>query len=378
MVRDRLAKIGWIAVAVWVLVYAPMAFEYMSRFFFSGPALWDHAYSAAVGNSQALGPGSIHAVQSARYNENAAVLVAHTTLAAAAIALAVFQLSSRSRKRIAVHRRLGRILVPTVIVAMIAAMTFLAIVGPSGTFDGPAFTLQLWGLAIGTTAGAVLGWLAIRRRQIGAHQIMMSYMFALLCTAPFLRLGYLLFGLAWPHETQEISNLAGAAVLAYLAPSSAFVVAAFVPSPRSARHPARWLTPPIEFAAATSGAIGAATLFWQYRYHFNGFDRVTLTWFTVGALVTGAAIVKRITVRDDRGRNDSALYLASVALGFPLTALLWAAYTTVFTTTAAFYGALLTGPAVAISLGVLAIAASRHHHSSGSHLASAAPIEAIA
>lgn len=376
MVRDRLAKIGWVAVAAWALVYAPMAFEYMSRFFFSAPALWDHAYSAVVGNRQALGPGSIYAVQSTRYHDNAAVLVAHTTLAAAAISLAVFQLSSRSRKRIAIHRRLGRILVPTVIVAMIAAMTFLVIVGPDGTFDGPAFTLQLWGLAIGTTAAAVLGWLAIRQRQIGAHQILMSYMFALLCTAPFLRLGYLLFGLAWPHQTQEISNLAGAAVLGYLAPSSAFVVARFAPSPRSARHPARRLTPRIELAFATSGAIGAAALFWQYRHHFNGFDRVTLTWFTVGALVTGGAIVKRISARDDLGRNDWSLYLASVSLGFPITALLWAGYSVVFATSAAFYGALLTGPAVGISLGVLAVAASRQHYGARTSVAPAAPAEA--
>lgn len=362
MTRDRLARIGWIAVAAWVLIYAPMAFEYMSRFFFSGPALWDHAYSATVGDRQALGPGSIYAVQSTRYHDNAVVLLAHTTLGAAAVALAVFQLSARSRRRIAVHRRLGRVLVPTVIIAMLAAMAFLAIVGPTGTFDGPAFSLQLWALAIGTATGAVLGWIAIRRHQIGAHQILMSYMFALLCTAPFLRLGYLLFGLAWPHGTQATSNLAGAGLLAFLAPSSAFVVAGFVRSPNTARHPGRWLTPPVELLLAAVGAAGAGALLWQYDRQFDGFDRVTITWITVALLLCVLAAVKRVTARHGRARDDWALYLASVTLGFPLTAVLWALYSVFFTTAAAFYGALLTGPAVTISVGMLAITASRRHH----------------
>lgn len=359
MTRDRIAKLGWIAAATWVLLYAPVAFEYMSRFFFSGPALWDHVYSGVVGQRQALGHGSIYAVQSGRYRDNAVAMVVHTTLGASAVALAVYQLSARSRRRLATHRRLGRVLLPIVIVAMLAAMTFLVSVGTSGTFDGAAFNLQLWALALATAASAVLGWVAIRRRQVGAHQILMSYMFALLTTAPFLRLGYLVLGLAWPHSTQEVSNLAGAAILGFLAPSSAVVVARFVRAPRTARHPGRLITRPRARALAAAAVLGTAVLAWQYAAQFDGLDRVTLTWVLTGLLVAGVAARLRATATRDQARADWTIYLASLALSPAVTLVLWGVYSLAFSVSAAFYGALLTGPPLAVTIGVLALVSSR-------------------
>lgn len=359
MTRDRIARIGWIAAAAWVLLYAPTAFEYMSRFFFSGPALWDHAYAGVVGDHQALGHGSIYAVQSGRYRDNAVTMVVHTTLGASAVALAVYQLSARSRRQLATHRRLGRVLLPAVIVAMLAAMTFLASVGTSGTFDGAAFNVQLWALALGTASSAVLGWVAIRRRQVGSHQILMSYMFALLSTAPFLRLGYLVLGLAWPNSTQAVTNLAGAAVLGFLAPSSVVLVARFVRVPRTARHPGRLLTRPLGRGLAASGVLGGAVLVWQYAHYFDGLDRITLTWAVTGLVLVGLAARLRATATRAEARADWTVYLASLALCPTLTVMLWGIYALAFSATAAFYGALLTGPPVAVSIGVLALAASR-------------------
>lgn len=359
MTRDRLARIGWIAVALWVLLYAPMALEYMARFFFDGPQLWDHVYSGVVGHQQAMDAGSIHAEQSERYQQNAAVMVMHTTLGAVAILLAVFQLSARSRRRIVVHRWLGRVQVLLVVAAMSAAMGFLIVVGPSGTYDGPAFHVQLWALAAGTLLGTLSGWAAIRRRQVGPHRILMAYAFALLCTAPFLRLGYLVFGVAWPHATQEVSNLAGAGVLAFLAPSSAFVVARFVKAPRSARHPGRLLSARVLAVLAVLAAAGFVGLVWRYADHFSGLDRVTGCWVTAGVVVAVIAIRCRWRAADDTARHDWNLYLASLSAALPATALLWAAFAAVWGLEAGYYAALLTGPALTISLGVVAVVAGR-------------------
>ncbi|GAB2975114.1 DUF2306 domain-containing protein [Nocardioides montaniterrae] len=359
MTRDRLARIGWIAVACWVVLYAPMALEYMARFFGPGPQLWDHVYSGIAGSGQALGAGSIHAVQDQHYRQHAAVMVMHTTLGALAILVAVFQISARSRRRIVVHRWLGRVQVTLVVVAMSAAMAFLVAVGPSGTFDGPAFNAQLWALAVGTLIGTVLGWIAIRRRQVGPHRILMTYAFALLCTAPFLRLGYLVFGVVWPHGTQEVSNLAGAGILAFLAPSSGIVVARFVPAPRSPRLAARELSPVARAGFAALCVIGVAALGWQYAEHFSGLDRVSCCWWVAAAIVTLVSLRCRRAAADLSARRDWGVYLGCLQLAFPVTAALWAVFGAAWGVERGYYAALLTGPALAISVGVLVVAASR-------------------
>lgn len=359
MTRDRLAKLGWIAVAAWVVLYAPMAFEYMSRFFFHGPALWDHAYSGVVGNQQALGPESVYVVQSTRYHDNAIAMALHTALGALAILLAVFQLSARSRRRLAVHRWLGRVQVPLVIASMLTAMGFLIAVHPNGTFDGASFYLQLWALAAGTLLGTTFGWFAIRRRQIAAHRIAMTYAFALLCTAPFLRLGYLVFGLAWPHGTQATSNLMGAAILSFAAPSGAFVAARFVKAPRASRHLGARLTSPVMALLAAAGILGAAMLAWQYTQHFAGLDRITACWLSVAILVLAVAVRQRRTATDETAKQDWSAYLAAVLVSFPVAAALWVLFGAMFGPTAGFYGALLVGPGATISVGLMVIIASR-------------------
>ena len=212
MRTPRLATVAWFVIATVVLVYAPMAFEYTARLFGGGPELWDHTFSAAVGSDHALGAGSIHHEQQGVYSAHRWVLLTHTSLGSIAIALAVFQLTNRSRRRPGAHRIVGRVQATLAVTAMLGAMTYLVLVGPRGTYDGPAFYLQLWGLAIGTLAGTVLGVLAARQRHIASHRVLMTYAFALLCTAPFLRVLYILLGMAWPGVTQEVTNLAGGAI----------------------------------------------------------------------------------------------------------------------------------------------------------------------
>jgi uncharacterized membrane protein YozB (DUF420 family) len=355
MRTSRLATLGWITAATIVLLYVPMAAEYTARLFGGGPELWDHAYAATVGDSHALGPGSIHAVQAERYQEHRVVLLLHTLLASVAITLAVFQLTRRSRRRLAIHRWTGRVQVGLVVVSMTAGLTFLGLVGPEGTFDGPAFFIQLVALASATLLATLLGWLADPRRQVASHRVLMTYAFALLCTAPFLRVGYLLLGLAWPDQTQEVTNLAGGAIEAVWAPMAAILAARFVPAPRR-RDQARPLPHALGWAPVLLGGLGLAGLVGGYAAAFDDLDRVTLTAAVanaLGLLLTGTSLR---AAADPQAREDWTVHHSALLLAAPLTGVLWLAYRLPFTTEQAYYGALLTGPAVTLSLGLVLVA----------------------
>ncbi|MDO7869140.1 DUF2306 domain-containing protein [Nocardioides jiangxiensis] len=351
----RLATVAWLVIATVVLVYAPMAFEYTARLFGGGPELWDHTFSATVGSAHALGSGSIHHEQQQVYSTHRWVLLAHTTLGSVAIALAVFQLTDRSRRRPGVHRLLGRIQATLAVLAMLGAMTFLVLVGPGGTYDGPAFYLQLWALAIGTLAGTVLGVTAARRGQIATHRVLMTYAFALLCTAPFLRLLYLLLGLAWPGVTQEVTNLAGGCIEAVWAPMAAIIASRVLPAPRR-RVDRRPVTSLLEPAATTVGGLGLLALVVGYAATFDGLDRVTLTALVANALGLALTVVNLRAAAEPAAREEWRVHHAAMLAGAPVTAVLWVVYRLPFTTEQAFYGALLTGPAVTLSLGLLVIA----------------------
>jgi uncharacterized membrane protein YozB (DUF420 family) len=356
MTRQRLATLSWIAIATIVLLYAPMAAEFMARFFGGGPQLWDHAFSTVVGSDRALGPGSIHFEQHDVYERYRWVLLTHTALAAIAISLAVFQFTARSRVRLGVHRWTGRVQVILTLVAMGGAMTYLVAVGPHRTFDGPAFYLQLWALAIATALSTALGWVAIRRGHQMSHRVLMAFAFAMLCTAPFLRVLYMAFGLAWPGATQEVTNLAGGAVEAVWAPMAAVLASRMVPAARRREHlatlPGAWL----DRTVLALGAASVAALVAAYVEVFDGLDRVTIT--SVVAVGLGV-LLTQLNLRaagEPVAREEWRIHALAMLASAPTTLLLWGIYTLAFTTEAGFYGALLTGPAVPLSLGVLLVA----------------------
>lgn len=354
--QKRLATFGWVLIAATVLLYVPMAAEYMFRFFGGGPDLWEHAYSGVVGEKQALGAGSDHLVQHDVYAKYRWVMLTHTFVGATAIALAVFQFTRRSRTRLAVHRWIGRFQVGLVVVSMIGAMAFLVLAGPDRTFDGPAFHLQLWALAIGTLAGTLLGLAAIRAGQQAMHRVLMTYAFALLCTAPLLRVTYLAFGLAWPEVTQEVTNLAGASVLAVWAPMGAVLASRTFPVARKREHlaalPGVWL----DRATLALGAVGLAALVAAYVAVFDGVDRVTIT--SIVAIALGL-LLTQLNLRaasDPVSREEWRIHALAMLASIPTTLVLWGVYSLAFTAEESFYGALLTGPAVPLSLGLLLVA----------------------
>jgi uncharacterized membrane protein YozB (DUF420 family) len=356
MTKQRLAFFGWIATATIVLLYVPMAAEYMFRFFGGGPRLWDHTYASVVGDQHALGAGSIHAVEDGNYTEQRWVMLVHTVVASIAIALSIFQISRRSRRRIAVHRWTGRVQVGLVLVAMAGSMTFLTAVGPENTFDGPAFHLQLWALALGVSLGTVFGVLAIRAGHTSTHRIFMVYAFALLCTAPMLRVGYLLFGVAWRGSSQEVTNLAGAAVLAVFAPMAAILASRRVPAPRKRGHLAELPGPRLERLSAGLGGLGAAALVVGYLDFFDGLDRITLTALIANLLGLALVTFNRRAAAEEVAVEEWRIHQITMMLAAPMTGLLWLAYSVPFTVEQAFYAALLTGPATTLSVGLVLVA----------------------
>jgi uncharacterized membrane protein YozB (DUF420 family) len=354
--QKRLATVGWLLVATTVLLYAPMAAEFMARFFGGGPQLWDHAFTTVVGRDRALGPGSIHFEQHDVYERYRWVLLTHTSLAAIAIVLAVFQFTARSRVRLGVHRWIGRVQVTLTLVAMAGAMTYLVAVGPHRTFDGPAFYLQLWALAIGTALATALGWAAIRRGHQTSHRVLMAFAFALLCTAPFLRVLYLVLGAAWPDATQEVTNLAGGTVEAVWAPMAAVLASRMVPAARKREHLAPLPGPWLDRVVVAAGAVSLAALVAAYVDVFDGLDRVTLT----AAIAVGLGVLltqlNHRAAGDPVAREEWRIHALAMLASAPTTLVLWGIYMLAFTTEESFYGALLTGPAVPLAAGLVLVA----------------------
>lgn len=375
MNSKKAAAAAWAAIAALCLVYGPMAIEYMWRFFTPGaPALWDHVFAGVVGQGMAEGDGSIHHEQQNVYAASRVLLLVHTMGGGFAIMLAVAQFSRRLRaRRPALHRALGRVQVAVVVVSMLTAMAYLVRTGPDGTFDGPAFYVQLWALAIGTLVSSVLAVAAIVRGQVRMHQCLMALNLAMLLTAPLLRVGYLTLGLAWPDQTQEVTNLAGAAMLGSLV----FVGAIVASRHFDTRSPGRSHSPitlhpslgRLIWAASVVSLIGVAVEFDRLG---GEVDRVVGSYLVTAA---GAlALFSAMEIRTRRAGKDLAagewrvhqLGLAAAPIAF---AALWPLFATVWSPSQGFYAALLTATAFTMNLGLFAAIWGRRNRSSNPNLA---------
>lgn len=356
----RASVAGWVAVTALAVVYGPMAVEYTWRFFDpDAPGLWDRTFAAVVDHDEAYGPGSIHTVSEAEYADNRLTMLFHTTTGGIAIVLFAAQFSARLRRNLVRHRAIGRVAAGLALVGMAGAAAYLVAVGPDDTYDGPAFHVQLWALAFGTATGTVLGVTAARRRQIAMHQALMAYAFALLLTAPLLRVGYLVLGNAWPDTTQLETNLAGAAFLSTWAPFGAFLAA----RAQDRRHrrssgipalPGRRL----DLAVLVLAAAAVPALVARFAAELDGPDRVTLTGL-VGLATALAVSLANLAGARRSGAEVAAEEWRVVSLSLVSTAptalVVWGLLDLPFTTTDAWFGTLLTAPAVAVSLGFLLV-----------------------
>lgn len=352
--------VGWGAITALAVLYGPMAVEFTWRFFDpDAPGLWDRTFAAVVDRPEAYGPDSIHAVSGDEYADNRLTMLFHTTTGGIAIVLFAAQFSARLRRNLARHRLIGRLAAGLALVGMAGAAAYLVAVGPDDTYDGPAFHVQLWALAFGTATGTVLGVAAARRRQIAQHQALMAYAFALLLTAPLLRVGYLVLGNAWPDTTQLETNLAGAAFLSTWAPFGAFL-AARAQDRRRRRDPAIPALPGrrLDLAVLVLAAAAAPALATRYAGELDGLDRVTTTGL-VGLVVALAVAVANLAGARRAGAEVAAEEWRVVVLGLvssaPTALVVWALLDLPFTTADAWFATLLTAPAIAVSLAFLLV-----------------------
>ncbi|WP_433622037.1 hypothetical protein [Nocardia sp. CA-120079] len=197
--------------------------------------------------------------------------------------------------------------------------------------------------------------LAAGMRQIAVHQSLMAYSFALLFTAPALRLLWLAFGVG-RDTTQELTNLLGGIASGFLILVGAIVacrysdarsaVAAWAP-----RLPGAWL----DCAVWTVSGLCVVAIALLYRTEIGATDPmlVVLIVCYIEVLV-GFVWARTCATRSGQevAAYDWRIHSLSVAATPMLFLVYWALYSTQYTCYQGFQGAALTAPASALSLGL--------------------------
>lgn len=133
----------------------------------------------------------------------------HMVLGGAVLILGMFQFTPSFRKK---HRKAHRAVGGAYILALFA-MCFAAIyhmlhTGIENTYQGFAFHIQLWFLAVSTIIAQVLAIVFIKKRNFPLHLGFQIYTFAGFLNAPVQRYDWAVFGWIYPHLSQgEVNNL---------------------------------------------------------------------------------------------------------------------------------------------------------------------------
>jgi hypothetical protein len=372
--RARLPKLAsrhwyWL-IAVLGVGYAPLAVGYMWRYFVAGAPQWQASLTSAFdGRAYATGYGSVDWARAVAYQDHRVVMLIHTTLGGLALALGIFQLSGRLRRRWPVaHRWTGRVYLVLVAISMVAALTFLITAGPADHFGAPAFDLQLWALALGTLGTAALGFVAIRRRNIVAHQAWMGMNIALMLTAPLLRVFWIGMKPVWPRADLLANLGAGAITLAIVAP-----IAFMITRPRRAAG-----TPAIHAARtygliATTGAVATAVVAVRYAGLPGPFPREMLSVYLIPwAGATAACAIGAYRAHQDArftAEKHWRILLTGLALVPVAINTMWLAATIAVNNMDAYLAAAMVASAapIAIALAIVVTDASKRPERKPAH-----------
>jgi hypothetical protein len=205
---SRCRQVSWLGLAIVVSWFAPLAITYTVPDFSALRYSWeDHVLASVLGNRFAFGAGSgLTGPPLALIGKISLVL--HTVVGGAVIILGILQFSGRLRTRHPrVHRAIGRSYIGCVLVCVAGAIALLVRTPLTSTFSGASYGLWLWMLAIATAASAVTAVITARHRVFLAHQYWAAYSFALVMSAPLLRIEWMAVGLFW-HTTKEELNRA--------------------------------------------------------------------------------------------------------------------------------------------------------------------------
>jgi hypothetical protein len=370
---------AWAVIGVVCLIYAPMAIEYMAQYFTpSAPELYLRSISAVISLNPASQVGSLVHHQIPTYVASRSIMLVHTAAAGLALFLGMLQFSARVRRNWpVVHRLSGRLMLIIVAASMITALAFLLRTGSAATTSGPPFFNILMIFAICVLAAGVMGFVAIKERQIKLHQAFMTYMFAMLLTAPIIRVVVITLLVSVSDESFNADFMIGAALAGPLAVFGAAVAVrrfgdrVVEPGASIVDHPA------ISRGSRVAGAIGivvvvliGAKLIGRIDLPIGGACIVT-----VGLLLACVALRRRSRAVGDHPAAKDWEILESAIVATPVACLaLWAIYCLFWPVELAFYCAILASPVVAISLGYLPIALLRRK-SAGRASSAGSPVE---
>jgi uncharacterized membrane protein len=354
-------RLVWLLLATICLIYGPISINFAWHLFLDkAPWLWDLIYTAIVGQRQARGPGSAFLRQEQAYELSRVALLVHTMAAGGAVMLAVSQFSTRLRiRRPRLHRTLGRVYLILVLTGMATATAYLLQIGPYGTFDGPPFYMLLWSLDVGTVLAGILALLAIRRRETSNHQSLIALNFALLFSAPLLRLQWLVFGVLAPDATQSTIVLLSAAVAGVAVLGGAAIASRHFDN---RRRPGGERPEIISSGAARNTlALAAVAAICVSVVFISVGEPVDST--LVGTVSSAAAWLALCTLMESRARQrrdalaaaDWRVHRVAIAtIGIPL-AISWPLLSIPFSVHQAFESAALTAPGITMTLGILIV-----------------------
>jgi len=137
------------------------------------------------------------------------VLSLHMVLGGAVLILGMFQFTPSFRKKHRkAHRVIGGVYIIALFVMCFAAIYHMVHTGIENTYQGFAFHIQLWFLAISTIIAQVLAIVFIKKRNFPLHLGFQVYTFAAFLNAPIQRYDWAVLGWIYPHLTQgEVNNL---------------------------------------------------------------------------------------------------------------------------------------------------------------------------
>lgn len=133
----------------------------------------------------------------------------HMVLGGMCLLLGMLQFTPAFRKKYRkAHRAIGGIYILGCFAMTFAAVYHLMHTGIENTYQGFAFHIQLWFLALSTIICQVLAIVFIKKRNFALHLGFQVYTFSAFLNAPVQRYDWVVFGKIYPHLTQgEVNNL---------------------------------------------------------------------------------------------------------------------------------------------------------------------------
>ncbi|MFJ9852157.1 DUF2306 domain-containing protein [Streptomyces sp. NPDC101150] len=348
-------RVATIAVVVVCVGYAPIAMT----------ELWPYAHRGAPAFGEwilgrAVSPRYVADALATRvgpYGRSLAAMIVHSVLGGALMLLGPLQLLSAVRRRIRLHRALGRVFAVTVYVSMAGAAIYLVRTAPGDAFSGAAFWIVLATILVGTVLSVTYGIFAAVGRLPDLHQRWMLLCYGFLMTAPLLRLEWGALPLILPGLSMEDINRVAIMHLGSVVAFGALVASRAMDKRVSVSGVSgTWVPMPV---LAVAHLVGAVALVWIGKSYLGwgaGGRRLLLAYLIPYVLAYAVMLVRqRRAGREGRSwaREEWRLHLAALCLAPVLSAgagLLFERYAGLDRHTALTAG-------VTIGCGVLAFAA---------------------